>query len=277
MTINICGYGFVGGALGYTLDKNKLKYNVYDTIEKKGEFEYHNNLTNLVKLNEELDETNFYFLSVPTPSDSEGNCDTSIVRKVLLELNENSTKETFVCIKSTVIPGTTRKFQEEFPKLKIVFTPEFLLERRANEDMYNADFVMYGISENFDTNKLTKVFDKIYSHKTVDHIIRKYEEAELFKYSLNNYLAVKVWYFNKIYDLCEKVNVDYQSFRTLFPLDSRFGEYGTHVPYIHGRGFSGACLVKENKGMIKLLEELNLDNSVFKDIRDENKRMRNEG
>ena len=37
-------------------------------------------------------------------------------------------------IRSTIVPGTTRLFQKEFPNLKLVFNPEFLTERSANFD-----------------------------------------------------------------------------------------------------------------------------------------------
>ena len=51
--------------------------------------------------------------------------------------------------------------------------------------------------------------------------MKTYEEAELFKYTVNNFLAVKVWYFNKIYDISESLGVDYQKFKQLLQLDLR--------------------------------------------------------
>ena len=43
-TINIIGYGFVGSAIGSLLNKNNIKYNIYDTkyipVESHSRSEY---------------------------------------------------------------------------------------------------------------------------------------------------------------------------------------------------------------------------------------------
>ena len=97
--------------------------------------------------------------------------------------------------------------------------------------------------------------------------IKTPEECELFKYTINTFLAVKVWYFNEIHSLCDKFNVDYQEFKTLFPLDPRIGEYGTQVPGASGNfGFSGSCLPKEIRAMSKVQSDLNIPNNVLEEI-----------
>ena len=58
------------------------------------------------------------------------------------ELSEN--KNTIFLIRSTVIPGTTGNLQLKFPKLKIVFNPEFLTERSANFDFLNQSRCIFG-------------------------------------------------------------------------------------------------------------------------------------
>ena len=101
-----------------------------------------------------------------------------------------------------------------------------------------------------------------------------FEKMELFKYTVNNFLAVKVWYFNKIYDVCRVLKIDYQEFKTLFPLEPRISGYGTTCPGDHGRGFFGHCLVKDQNALINVLENLGIDNSVLKEISNENIKMR---
>jgi len=115
----------------------------------------------------------------------------------------------------------------------------------------------------------------LYKHNfEIDILMKSYEECELFKYTVNNFLAVKVWYFNKIYDISESLDVDYQKLKQLFDLDPRISGYGLKVPGDHGRGFGGSCLIKDQNGMIKLLEKLEIDNTVLKAISNENKEMR---
>ena len=142
-------------------------------------------------------------------------------------------------------------------------------EATYKEDMYNASFVLLGLNDkNNDLFELNELFKKyIYNHNNNINIIYKsYEEAELFKYTLNCFLAVKVWYFNEIYEICDKYNVKYNDLKDLFKLDNRIGESHIDVPGIHGRGFSGKCLPKELKGLKELQKELNIPNDVISNI-----------
>jgi UDPglucose 6-dehydrogenase len=296
-SINIIGYGYVGGAMGHLCEKNNIEFNVCDTQKKEGVFNYFNNIVDLVKFSENNNDINFYIIAVPTNSDSEGNCDISIVKSVLESLKNNVTKETYVIIKSTIVPGTSKELSEKYTNFDIIFCPEFLTQKNYLNDIYNAKFVLLGISDHFDIplptvsidgkvdgkvdDKVTKyqkilnVMKQFYKHNTqIDILIRSYEECELFKYTVNNFLAVKVWYFNKIYDISESLGIDYQSFKTLFDLDQRISGYGTRIPGDHGRGYAGTCLRKDQYGMIKLLENLNVDNTVLKSMAAENEKIR---
>lgn len=298
--INIIGVGFLGGSIVNTLLENKVEFNAYDIVDYQnikchGKFNYFRCLSSLVVNSEVNDKINIYFICVPTPSCENGECDTSIVKSVVEKLSELITRKSIIIIKSTVAPGTTRTLNELYSSeiLDLVFCPEFLVEKFANEDMYNAKFALFGTNGNKDLNVTLKSLFKnvVYKHHKLNFFEKilsgsfffrikfktyfgSFEEMELFKYTVNNFLAVKVWYFNKIYDICKVLNVDYQEFKTLFPLDPRISGYGTRVPGDHGRGFHGHCLVKDQNGLINLLGKLQIDNSVLKAICNENQDMR---
>lgn len=288
-SINICGFGFVGGSIGYVLEKNKIHYNVYDVIKpnKSGTYLYYDDINKMISDSEKNNVTNIYFISVPTPSDDEGNCDTSIVEKVVRDLSLVIQKKSIILIKSTVKPGTIRKMYEKYGNelVDIVFCPEFLRELTANDDMYNANFSLFGNYSGKDDDTICKLVDLFtnymykHKHKKVPFYkrclsqnggfkcyTRTFEEMELFKYTINTFLAVKVWYFNEIYEICNKFNIDYQSFKTLFPLEPRLGKYGTTIPGDDGRGFSKKCLPKECRGMRGLQKELDIPNNVLDEI-----------
>jgi UDPglucose 6-dehydrogenase len=268
-TISIIGYGYVGSAMGSLCEKNNVEFNVCDLNPKEGNFNYFNNVSDLVNFSETTSDINFYVIAVPTPSDLEGNCDTSIVRNILSQLKMLVNKETYTIIKSTIVPGTARNFNELFPELNIVFSPEFLTEKNYLDDIYNAKFVILGIPPKFDMSKyqkILKVMRLFYKHNSqIDIFMRSYEEAELFKYTVNNFLATKITFFNEIHELCEKMDVDYQKLKELFKLDSRVGEYGTIVPGPGNEfyGFHLGCLPKETRAMIKLQEKLELSNELM--------------
>jgi UDP-glucose 6-dehydrogenase len=148
--INICGFGFVGGSMGYLCERNNINYNVYDINKKEGNFNYFDNVSELVKSNESNESNqsnvNYYFICVPTPSDSEGNCNTSIVESVVRDLSNTITKKSIILVKSTVKPGTTRNLSNKYQteNVRIVFCPEFLRELTCKDDVYNTNFTLFG-------------------------------------------------------------------------------------------------------------------------------------
>lgn len=267
----IIGYGYVGSAVGHLCKENDVDFCVYDVLVKD-EPRAHatfNNLTSLVNHVEEHSETPVYMVCVPTPSAENGNCDTSIVEQVMKELSQACNVPSHVVIKSTVKPGVCRKLAGASDKLRVVYCPEFLKEHTFLQDMYNAEFVLLGYPDTETTSEQVEaLFRKLYSHnKDIDIIRKTYEECELFKYTINVFLSVKVWFFNEIDDMCGRFGVDYKSFQSLFPLDPRLGSTHTQVPGHDGkRGFGGKCLPKETKAMSFLQQELGIDNSVLERI-----------
>ena len=271
-SINIIGFGYVGSAVGHICEKNEITYNVCDTQSKNGGFQYFtSNIEKLIRYSESENEINYYFIAVPTPSNDDDSCNVSIIKNVLSRLNNTITKTTRVIIKSTLVPGSCQKFCEEFKNIHVILSPEFLREATYKDDMYNAESVLVGLPPN---NQMTEysdilsLFRILYKHNTdIDIYMKSYEECELFKYTLNVHLAVKIWYFNEIHEISEKLGVDYQKLKTLFNLDSRIGEYGTRVPGHDGKfGYGLSCLPKETRGMMKLQQELGIENNVLKEI-----------
>ena len=107
-------------------------------------------------LDETVNKSEFIFLSVPTPADKDGFNDLSIVRSALRDIESIcKSPDNIILVRSTVVPGTTRALQKEFPNLRMVFNPEFLTERSANFDFINqARFIVGGDSKN--TSKVAK-------------------------------------------------------------------------------------------------------------------------
>jgi UDPglucose 6-dehydrogenase len=275
-SINIIGYGYVGGAIGYLCKQNKVQFSTYDVIKKNEQLADKNfdDINQLVEHSELINDCNFYFICVPTPpNEITGECDISIVKHVIDQLYNKVSKKTFVIIKSTVKPGTTRSLSEKYnDRLGIVFCPEFLKEKTFQEDMYNANFCLLGSeTSNEEKDLLAKVFKNLYNHKQIDVIHKSYEECELFKYTINVFLAVKVWYFNEISEVCDKFGVKYNNLKSLFHLEPRIGESHIDAPGHDGSyGFGGKCLPKETLALKHLQGLLGLPNKVLSEILDRN-------
>ena len=130
MKIGIIGLGVVGSAikkgfesLGHVVLTHDI---IYDT-----------------KI-EDVISTDVCYVCVPTPSDADGRCDTSIVESIVRELSSLKYKGT-IAIKSTVEPGTTAKIIKQTKNKNICFVPEFLRERCAAEDFIeNHDLCVIG-------------------------------------------------------------------------------------------------------------------------------------
>lgn len=280
MHVNICGYGFVGGSMGYLCKANNVKFSIYDTISKyePQATEIFTDISELISWSESNNECNYYVICVPTPSGSNGECNTSIVESVISELSIKCTKETFIIIKSTVVPGTCKKLYEKYHKknLDIVLVPEFLTERRANLDMYESDFVLFGTFDGNINTKVVELLNAMYKHKPdIKCITKKYEECEIFKYSINCFLGVKVWFFNEIFEICEKLGIQYESVRDMLQLDKRIGMSHTLVPGPDGKfAYGGACIPKEISGCLNLQTQLGIPNNVLKEIRCRNTQLR---
>jgi UDPglucose 6-dehydrogenase len=278
--VNIIGYGYVGGAMGYLCNRSDVLFCTCDVVKKdeSNALENFDDIGNLVKNSELFNQINMYFVSVPTPSKPSGECDTTIVKTVLQKLVDHHTRPTIVYIKSTVQPGTCRQLQSMFGSydLQIVFCPEFLREKTHLQDMYNAKFVLLGTETGAVNEDVGSIFTKLYRHQSdLEVVYRTYEECEMFKTTINTYLAVKVWYFNKVHGMCERLGFPYSNLHEMFKLEPRLGDSHTGVPGHDGLyGFGGSCLPKETRSLSFLQQKLGLSNKVLEEILLENNVMR---
>ena len=155
MRIGIIGLGVVGGAIREGFQKLGHKVPYYDISHEN---------TSL----EDVMNTEICYICVPTPSEPDGQCNTSIVKKVVTELHlENY--QGIIAIKSTVEPGTTALISRELNNPNICFVPEFLRERCALSDFTdNHDLCAIGCNTDEQYQKIKethghdpKVFKKL--------------------------------------------------------------------------------------------------------------------
>ena len=131
MKIGIIGQGYVGNSV-FQIFKNFYDVFTYDIKE---------NLSNS-SLDEIKKTCEVIFICVPTPMNSDGSCDSSIVESVIKEFSK--TKNKILINKSTVVPGTTSMFNKKYTNNKIIFNPEFLTERNAFDDFKNQERIIIG-------------------------------------------------------------------------------------------------------------------------------------
>jgi UDPglucose 6-dehydrogenase len=190
----------------------------------------------------------------------DGSCDISIVESVLSQIN-NVGKDVVVVIKSTIPPTTTEMFNNNFKSITIVFNPEFLTEANAVQDFENQSKIILG-GPRKGTTPLKQIYRLVFP--TTPIIKTGSTHAEMVKYVTNTFLATKVSFANEIYQVCDKLSLDYDKVVEYATYDDRLGKSHWAVPGPDGDlGFGGHCFPKDLSAMLKLTELLNTTNNVL--------------
>lgn len=257
--IGIIGQGFVGNAV-YQKFKKYYDINTYDLDSSKCNSSEQETLDNKI-----------VFVCLPTPMRSDGSCDTSIVESAVKRCFEFGISKTVV-IKSTVSPGTTARLNSLYPSMDIVFNPEFLTERNAVKDYDNQNRIILG-GPRPGTTELKQIFSKVFPKA---HIIKTDStHAEMVKYLTNTFLSVKVSFANEIYQLCDKLNIDYDKVVEYATMDERLGKSHWGVPGHDGDfGFGGHCFPKDLSALIHLADNLDTISNVLNATQDTNDSVR---
>lgn len=249
MIIGIIGQGFVGGAV-YHKFKNFYNVLTFDLDESK----CNSSESELIEKSEVI------FVCLPTPMNTDGSCNIDIVDGVIKKINEKS-KDKIVVIKSTIPPGTTNNLNSKYKNVIVAFNPEFLTERNAIEDYENQNRIILG-GPRTATTKLKQVFSKVFPKAEI--IKTDSTHAEMVKYLINTFLSVKVSFANEIYQLCNKLNIDYDKVVEYAIHDERLGNSHWSVPGHDGDfGFGGHCFPKDLLAIISLTNELDTLNNVL--------------
>lgn len=267
--IGIVGKGFVGSAVQHGFSPNvgcDAEVRVYDK----------NPARSLHSLEDTINESNFVFVSVPTPSNNDGSADLTILESVLEDIaNIYTNEETIILIRSTIIPGTTRALQSKFDNLKLVFNPEFLTERSANFDFINQSRAILG-GEKANTGKAADLFRWRFGD-SFSILETNFESAELIKYMANTFFATKISFLNDMKLLSDKCNANWNDVIDGFVRDGRIGHSHLNVPGHDGKyGFGGVCFPKDIQAIIHFADTLDINMAVLKGAWETNLKVRPE-
>jgi len=256
-TIGIVGRGFVGSAVEFGFSAQTgcdATVKVYDKDPSRS----------IHTLEETVNESDFIFLSVPTPSNPDGSMHLGILESVLQEIQSvNKRKNNIILIRSTIIPGTTSNLCKKFKKLNMVFNPEFLTERSAKFDFINQSrFVLGGRKRN--TARVAELYRWRFGD-SVPCIETNFETAEMIKYMNNCYFATKVSFMNEMKQVSDKCGVDWDLAVEGFVRDGRIGHSHLAVPGPDGKfGFGGSCFPKDIQAIINFGKQLGLNMNTLR-------------
>jgi UDPglucose 6-dehydrogenase len=217
------------------------------------------------------------FIAVPTPHhpDYDGSqptshlepkdFDYSIVKNVLEEINQHTTKEQLVVLISTVLPGTTRR--EFIPLVKnyrFIYNPYLIAMGTVKEDMVRPEMIIIGTEDGTttgDADKLTEFYGTFVYPKTRCEI-GTWDDAEAIKIFYNTFISTKISLVNMIMDVAEKngnMNTDVvtgalerSTYRILGPAYMKAG-----------MGDGGGCHPRDNIALRYMAKEYDLGYDLF--------------
>lgn len=244
--VGIIGVGMVGGALQRYFEKKEgLELFLYDKGKNLGS-------------PEEVNKAEIVFICVPTPYLKDGKgFDLSYVEDTFNMLQG----EKVVVMKSTVMSGTTEMLQKKHPQHKLLMNPEFLTEETADQDMAYPDRQIVGYTEKSHTAAGDVM--QLLPLAPFERILPA-TEAELVKYFGNSWFSVKVSFANQMFDLCQKLGVDYDRMVEAAAADKRIGRTHLNVWHKGYRGYGGKCLVKDIRALIQLADSEGVDLKIHK-------------
>lgn len=245
MKVGFIGQGWIGKNYADNYEERE-----YEVVRYSLEEKYINNI-------DKIKECDIVIIAVPTPTTEKG-FDFSIVEDAVKICNDDS----IVVIKSTLLPGTTKKIQEKFPYKTIFCSPEFLSERTAALDVQRPHAHIIGISNNTAENILKAQF-LLKTLPFAPHVqICSSTDAEIIKYSRNIHGVFEIMFYNMLYDITEKVEGDYGEVYKYIQNDPlHVARYATpfhasgHDLKNPKRGAGGHCFIKDFKAFKDFLEE----------------------
>src|SRR3989338_9081491 len=192
LTVGFIGQGYVGKNYADDFSRRGIKVVRYAKEEphlRNGKY---------------IRECDVVFVAVPTPTSPKG-FDDSVIRGVLTLIGEGK----IAVIKSTVIPGTTKKVQKENPQVIVLNSPEFLSEKTAAEDAATPFSNIIGMPVGDLKHKEAAKLVLGLLPRAPFSLICDSTEAEIIKYAHNGSGYTQIVFFNAMYDLAGNLGSDW--------------------------------------------------------------------
>jgi len=274
--VTVMGLGFVGltTALAFA-EKNHQVYGFETNAERRAIIEsgqlpfYEPGLDTALKrhlnqnfrvagnIREAVEDSDFIFLCVGTPSRENGEADLtyiySAVDMILPFMKDD--KYRVVVVKSTIPPSTTSERIIPYVKSKgyepgryfsVANNPEFLREGKSWEDALHPDRIVCGVADRQAEVMLKKLYEKF----SAPFFAVTLNTGEFIKYLSNTLLATMISYSNEMSMIADKIgDIQIKEAFQILHMDRRWGG-GNMSSYVYpGCGYGGYCLPKDTKAM----------------------------
>jgi UDPglucose 6-dehydrogenase len=206
-----------------------------------------------------------HFICVGTPQRADGlAADLSYVEGSVAALAPHLDRKALIVGKSTVPVGTAewvgelvRRHAPEGSQIEVAWSPEFLQEGFAVEDVLRPNRVIFGVRSDWALSMLHAahkgVFDLAQTEdREVPVVVTDFATAELVKVAANAFLATKISFINAMAEVCEAAGADVSQLARAIGYDPRIGNKFLRA----GVGFGGACLPKDIRAFQARAQEI---------------------
>jgi len=206
--------------------------------------------------------TDVSFVTVGTPSQSDGALDASIVTRVCDEIGAaiaSKGQPHVVVIRSTVLPGTTARCAEilqkyaEADSISVAFNPEFTREGTAVRDYDTPAYTIIGTID----ARAERVLREIYATVAAPIIVTEPAAAEMIKLISNAWHATKTVFANEIGRLGKSLGFDAWKVMNILTQDHKLNVSSAYMR--PGFAFGGSCLPKDVRALTYLARIQNID------------------
>ena len=260
LKIAVAGIGYVGLSLAVLLSQNNdvtitdIIQNKIDLVNKKKCPFSDKDISSYLKdkklnLRAEYGSEEIYknkdIVIIATPTDFNPNSNSFNVDSVesVISTIDKVNKNALVVVKSTVPICFTASMQKKYPKLTIIFSPEFLREGKALYDNLYPSRIIIGADKN---NHKVKQFASLLEMNALNYnkaIYMTSSEAEAVKLFSNAYLAMRVAYFNELDSYAKSNGLDTAQIIKGMGRDPRIGDFYNNPSF----GYGGYCLPKDSE------------------------------
>jgi len=212
-----------------------------------------------------------HFICVGTPQRPDGlAADLSYVETAVSHLAQRLARKALIVGKSTVPVGTAewveeivQRFSPAEAGVEVAWSPEFLQEGFAVEDVLRPNRVIFGVKSEWAQALLYAahkgVFDLAQNEdREVPVVVTDFATAELVKVAANAFLATKISFINAMAEVCEASGADVAQLARAIGYDPRIGNKFLRA----GLGFGGACLPKDIRAFQARAQELGVGEAL---------------
>lgn len=242
--------GFIGqGWIGRNY-ANDFEARGYKTVRYALEEPY-------IQNKKKVSECDIVLIAVPTPTTPAG-FDASILESALTHVGKGK----IAVVKSTILPGTTKRLQEENPDITIIYGPEFLSEGTAAYDASHPFSNIMGLPVDDAGHRSAAERVLAVLPEAPFTQVCSSTEAEFIKYSHNMSGYVQIILFNMLYDAAQERGAEWAHVQKALEADPYICNRYAKPVHKSGRGAGGGCFIKDFAAFRELYETLLPDDAT---------------